>query len=38
MLRHSYITHKYGKVHKDREEDAKRMGHTLRTQSDYIRE
>jgi hypothetical protein len=37
MLRHSYLSAKYGKVEQEREEDAKMMGHTVNTQREYIK-
>ena len=36
LLRHSYLTSKYGDVNKEREKDASNMGHSLATQSDYV--
>jgi hypothetical protein len=38
MLRHSYLTFKYGDENKEREKDAKAMGHNLATQKDYIKD
>jgi len=38
MLRHSYITDKYGKVNDEMVKDAEMMAHTLSTQRDYIKE
>jgi len=38
MLRHSYLTDKYGKENKERENDALAMGHSLQTQSAYIKD
>jgi len=38
MLRHSYLTGKYGKETKEREADAEAMGHSLGTQSAYIKD
>lgn len=37
MLRHSYLSSKYGKVEQDRQKDAQAMGHTVNTQRDYIK-
>lgn len=37
MLRHSYLTYKYGAVNEDKIEDAKNMGHSVATQGDYIK-
>jgi hypothetical protein len=37
MLRHSYLTYKYGAVNEDKIEDAKNMGHSIETQGDYIK-
>jgi integrase len=40
LLRHSYLSHKYGttlEVEKEKEKDADIMGHSLQTQSDYIK-
>lgn len=37
MLRHIYLTGKYGNVLKEQEEDAKAMSHNLMTQKDYIK-
>lgn len=36
MLRHSYLTAKYGDVDKERKEDSIAMGHSLTQQSEYI--
>jgi integrase len=38
MLRHSYLTHKYGNDTKEREKDANMMGHNTMTQNDYIKD
>jgi hypothetical protein len=38
MLRHSYLTAKYGDDTKEREKDAKAMGHNTMTQSQYIKD
>lgn len=37
MLRHIYLSGKYGDVLKEQEEDAKAMSHNLMTQKDYIK-
>jgi hypothetical protein len=37
MLRHSYLTYKYGAVNEEKLEDAKNMGHSIATQGDYIK-
>jgi len=37
MLRHIYLTGKYGNVLKEQEQDAKAMSHNLMTQKDYIK-
>ena len=37
MLRHSYITDKYKKVDKDREEEAAAMGHTVAMSRQYVK-
>jgi integrase len=37
MLRHSYLTHKYGDINKEKEVDAKAMGHSLATQNTYVK-
>jgi hypothetical protein len=37
MLRHSYLSHKYGDILKEQEKDAKAMSHNLMTQKDYIK-
>jgi integrase len=36
MLRHSYLTSKYGDVNKEKNQDAVAMGHSIQTQSDYV--
>jgi superfamily II DNA helicase RecQ len=38
MLRHSYLTFKYGDVNSEREKDAHAMGHNMATQQQYIKE
>lgn len=38
MLRHSYLTDKYGKDNKERQADAEAMGHSVQTQQSYIKE
>jgi len=38
MLRHSYLTSKYGKVTDEMAKDAEFMSHTKSTQNDYIKE
>jgi len=38
MLRHSYLSSKYGNLLKEQEKDAKAMSHNLMTQKDYIKE
>jgi len=37
MLRHSYLTHKYGGVSEEMAEDAEAMAHSVGTQATYIR-
>ena len=37
ILRHSYLSHKYGKEQAEKEKDADLMGHSLATQADYIK-
>jgi len=37
MLRHSYLTHKYGGVSEEMTEDAEAMAHSVGTQATYIR-
>jgi len=36
MLRHSYLTSKYGSVNAEKEKDAERMGHSVEMQSQYV--
>jgi len=38
MLRHIYLSHKYGKVMKDQQEDAEFMAHSVAMQKDYVKE
>jgi hypothetical protein len=38
MLRHIWISNKYGDIQKEREADAKAMGHSITTQQEYIKE
>jgi integrase len=38
MLRHSYLTSKYGKVTDEMAKDAELMAHSVSQQSDYIKE
>lgn len=38
MLRHIYLSHKYGKVMKDQQEDAEFMAHSVSMQKDYVKE
>lgn len=38
MLRHIYLTDKYGDVTKEREKDAEAMGHSMGTQTAYVKE
>lgn len=38
MLRHIYLSHKYGKVMKDQEQDAEFMAHSVAMQKDYVKE
>lgn len=38
MLRHSYLSSKYGNLLKEQEKDAKAMSHNLMTQKDYIKD
>jgi len=38
MLRHSFLSDKYGKILKEQQADAKAMSHTIETQKDYIKE
>ena len=37
MLRHSYLSHKYGENMKDMKKDSHIMGHSLKTQKSYIK-
>ena len=37
ILRHSYLSHKYGGVNEQKVKDAEVMGHSLQTQSDYVK-
>ena len=37
MLRHIYLSSKYGNVLKEQEKDAVLMSHTTSTQKDYIK-
>jgi hypothetical protein len=37
MLRHSFLSYKYGNVLKEQEKDSKAMSHGLQTQKDYIK-
>lgn len=37
MLRHAYLSSKYGEVSKDMEEDAEAMGHSTAVQKEYIK-
>jgi hypothetical protein len=37
MLRHSYLSHKYGDVLKEQKRDSELMGHSLSQQKDYIK-
>jgi integrase len=37
MLRHSYLSNKYGNLLKEQEKDARLMSHNLMTQKDYIK-
>jgi len=37
MLRHSYLTHKYGDTLEDMKKDSEAMSHSLDTQKDYIK-
>jgi hypothetical protein len=37
MLRHIYLTHKYGETYKEREIVSKKMSHTIGTQHKYIK-
>jgi hypothetical protein len=38
MLRHIYLSHKYGKIMKDQEQDAEFMAHSVSMQKDYVKE
>jgi len=38
MLRHSYLTHKYADINKEKAKDAEAMGHSLGQQTDYVLE
>jgi integrase len=38
MLRHIYLSHKYGKIMKDQEQDAEFMAHSVAMQKDYVKE
>ena len=37
ILRHSYLSHKYGGVSEDKEQDAEMMGHSVAQQEDYVK-
>jgi hypothetical protein len=37
MLRHIFLTNKYGDVIEEQKEDAKAMGHSLEQQKDYVK-
>ena len=37
MLRHIYLTHKYGETYKERELVSNKMGHTIGTQHKYVK-
>ena len=37
MLRHSYLTYKYGDINEDKIQTAKNMGHSVVTQGEYIK-
>ena len=37
LLRHSYLSHKYADVNKEKEKDAEVMMHSLKTQSEYVK-
>ena len=37
ILRHSYLSDKYGKGQKEKEKDADLMGHSVSTQEDYVK-
>jgi hypothetical protein len=38
MLRHSFLSYKYGDLLKEQEKDAKAMSHNINTQKDYIKQ
>lgn len=38
MLRHIYLSHKYGKIMKDQQDDAEFMAHSISMQKDYVKE
>jgi len=38
MLRHIYLTHKFGKVDKERKEIAEKMAHSVSMATDYVKE
>ena len=38
LLRHIYLTDKYGNIEKEREQTALNMGHTVQTQAEYIKD
>ena len=37
LLRHSYLSHKYAAVNKEKKKDAEVMMHSLETQSEYVK-
>ena len=37
LLRHSYLSHKYADVNKEKKKDAEVMMHSLETQSEYVK-
>jgi len=37
LLRHSYLSHKYADVNKEKQKDAEIMMHSLKTQSEYVK-
>ena len=37
LLRHIYLTEKYGKVQSDMQNDSEAMGHDMQTQALYIK-
>ena len=37
LIRHSYLSHKYGGVTEEMKEDSNIMGHSLETQQKYIK-